>query len=93
MGNYYTKWVKAVAISNQEAKTVARVLLGQFMCLFGAPAFIHTEQDRNSESSLFGELSTYRKPEPPTKDNQTDCMGPTPTAGHVSLQIDRPGHN
>ena len=56
IGDYYTKWVEAVAIPNQEAKTVARVLLDEFICRFGAPAFIHTEQGRNFDSSLFREL-------------------------------------
>ena len=49
IGDYYTKWVEAVAIPNQEAKTVARVLLDEFICRFGAPAFIHTDQGRNFE--------------------------------------------
>ena len=56
IGDYYTKWVEAVAIPNQEAKTVALVLLDEFICRFGAPAFIHTDQGRNFESSLFREL-------------------------------------
>ena len=32
MGDYYTKWIEAVAIPNQEAKMVVHVLLDQFIC-------------------------------------------------------------
>ena len=56
IGDYYTKWVEAVAIPNQKAKTVARALLDEFICRFGAPAFLHTNQGRNFERSLFREL-------------------------------------
>ena len=61
IGDYYTKWVEAVAIPNQEAKAVARVLLDEFICRFSAQAFIHTDQGRNFESSVFRELCSLLK--------------------------------
>ncbi|XP_067667689.1 uncharacterized protein [Haliotis asinina] len=56
VGDYYTKWVEAYALPNQEAKTVARALVEQFICRFGVPQEIHTDQGRNFESELFSEI-------------------------------------
>ena len=58
VGDYFTKWVEAFPIPDQEAKTVARVLFNEFICRFGTPEYIHTDQGRNFESSLFKELCT-----------------------------------
>jgi ribosomal protein L21E len=56
IGDYFTKWVEAFPMQNQEAQTVARVLVNEFICRFGTPEFIHTDQGRNFESALFREL-------------------------------------
>jgi hypothetical protein len=56
IGDYFTKWVEAVALPDQEAKTVVHALLDTFICRFRAPAFIHTDQRRSFESALFKEL-------------------------------------
>ena len=56
IGDYYTKWIEAFAIPNQEAKTVAKIFFDEFVCRFGAPTYLHTDQGRNFESTLFKEL-------------------------------------
>ena len=56
IGDYYTKWIEAFAIPNQEAKTVAKIFLDEFVCRFGAPTYLHTDQGRNFESTIFKEL-------------------------------------
>ena len=35
--DYFSKWAEAFALRNAEAKTVARVLVDQVICQFGAP--------------------------------------------------------
>jgi transposase InsO family protein len=52
----FTKWVEGYALPNQEAVTVADVLVKEFVCRFGVPLFIHSDQGRNFESAVFGEM-------------------------------------
>ena len=44
------------AIPNQEASTVADVLVNNFFCRFGVPMELHSEQGRNFESRLLLEI-------------------------------------
>ena len=53
--DYFTKWPEAYAIPNQEATTVARVLVDQFFTRFGVPFELHSDQGRNFESKVFRE--------------------------------------
>ena len=39
--DYFTRWAEAYAIKNQEARTVAEVLLENFVTRFGVPHVIH----------------------------------------------------
>ncbi|PIK54590.1 hypothetical protein BSL78_08521 [Apostichopus japonicus] len=57
VADYFTKWTEAYAIPNQEAVTVARVFVEQFVLRFGVPLQLHTDQGRNFESNLFKELA------------------------------------
>ena len=56
VGDYLSKWTESYAIPNQEARTVAQKLVDEFICRFGTPETIHTDQGRNFESSLFQEV-------------------------------------
>ena len=51
--DYFTKWAEAYPLRNQEAETVAKVLVEQFICRFGVPLSIHTDQGTNFESRVF----------------------------------------
>ncbi|KAK3894240.1 hypothetical protein Pcinc_002002 [Petrolisthes cinctipes] len=53
--DYFTKWLEAYAIPDQEAATVAQVLVDQFFCRFGMPQELHSDQGRNFESAVFCE--------------------------------------
>ena len=55
--DYFTRWTEAYAIKNQEARTVAEVLLENFVTRFGVPHVIHTDQGSNFESQLFADQS------------------------------------
>ena len=51
--DYFTKWAEAYPLRNQEAATVAQVLVEQFICRYGVPLSLHTDQGSNFESDLF----------------------------------------
>ncbi len=57
--DYFTKWPEAYAVPNQEAGTVAEVLLEGMFDRFGVPAEVHSDQGRNFESKLFSDF--YRQ--------------------------------
>lgn len=56
VGYYFSKWTESFPLPNQEAKTVTKVLMEEWVCRFGDPRTIHTDQGRNFESTLFREL-------------------------------------
>ncbi len=54
--DYFTKWPEAYVLPNQEAITVAEVLVREFICRFGTPMELHSDQGRNFESAVFREM-------------------------------------
>lgn len=52
----FTKWTECVAIPNQEAKTVAEAFVNNFVCRFGVPLQLHSDQGKCFESKLFQEM-------------------------------------
>ena len=56
VADYLTKWVEAYPMPNMEAKTVAELFVSQFVCHFGVPDVLHTDQGRNFESNLLKEV-------------------------------------
>ena len=56
IADYFTKWTEAFPMSNMEAHTVAKLFVYNFVCRFGAPDYLHTDQGRNFESNLFSEI-------------------------------------
>ena len=56
LGDYFTKWMEAFAVPNQEAATVATVIVEQFICRFGVPRQLHTDKGSNFESELFQQV-------------------------------------
>ena len=55
-GDYFTKRVEAFPMPNMEASTVANLFVAHFVCRFGAPDALHTDQGRNFESVLLKEV-------------------------------------
>ncbi|VDI38300.1 Hypothetical predicted protein [Mytilus galloprovincialis] len=56
IGDYFSKWKEAYALKNHTAQAVADKLVTEFICRFGAPTRIHTDQGREFESNLFSEI-------------------------------------
>ena len=54
--DHFTKHVEAYALADQEATTVARVFLNEFVSRYGVPYVLHTDKGANFESNLFKDL-------------------------------------
>ena len=50
--DYFTKWVEAYALPDQEATTVARTLVNEFVARYGVPLELHSDQGPNFESKV-----------------------------------------
>ena len=56
VSDYFTKWTESYPLPNQEATTVAEKLVNEFICRFGVPRKLHSDQGRNFESKVFAEI-------------------------------------
>ena len=77
--DYFTKWPEAYPLPNQEAITVAKVLVEQFISRFVTPIELHSDQGRNFESrvvakmcSLLGIKKTRTTPLHPQSDGMVE---------------------
>ncbi|GFX72042.1 retrovirus-related Pol polyprotein from transposon 412 [Trichonephila clavipes] len=50
--DYFTKWPEAYPIPDQEASTVAEVLVQRWISRFGVPVQLHSDQGRNFDSAV-----------------------------------------
>ncbi len=55
VGDYFTRWIEAYAIPNQEATTVARKLTNEFFFRYSPPEQLHSDQGRQFEAELVAE--------------------------------------
>ena len=56
IGGLFSKWYEAVALPNQEAKTVAKAFVEHWIVRFGCPVNLHSDQGSNFMSKLFRSL-------------------------------------
>lgn len=56
--DYFSKWMEAYPIPNQEASTVAQKLVDEFFCRFSTPEQLHSDQGKQFESELLKEICT-----------------------------------
>ena len=54
--DYFTKYVEIFPLPNQEATSVATVLVRDFFSRYGVPHFLHSDQGSQFESKLFSEV-------------------------------------
>ena len=54
--DHFTKYVEAYVLPDQEAATIARGFLNEFISHFGVPSIIHTDQSANFKSHMFKTL-------------------------------------
>ena len=55
IGDYFTKWMEAIPIPDQTAVTVAKAFVGEFVCRYGMPLELHSDQGSNFMSQVFTE--------------------------------------
>jgi len=82
--DYFTKWMEAYPLPNEEAETCMKALYQSFFARFGFPQQLHSDQGRNFESRLFAEMAkmagirrTRTTPFYPQSDGQTERMNRT----------------
>ena len=56
VGDYFSKWIEGFSIKDHTAQTVADIIVTEFICRYGVPCRIHTDQGREFESELFSEM-------------------------------------
>jgi transposase InsO family protein len=77
--DYFTKWIEAFPLQNQEAETVADALVEGMFSRLGVPAELHADQGRNFESAVLARVcsrlhivKTRTSPYRPQSDGQTE---------------------
>ncbi|UYV68182.1 K02A2.6-like, partial [Cordylochernes scorpioides] len=93
--DYFTKWPVAVPIPDQEASTVSEARLQDWVCIFGVPRILHSDQGRNFESNIFQELcrrlsieKTRTTPLHPQSDGMVERFNRTLTQ-HLTMFVDK----
>lgn len=56
MTDVFSKFTQAVPTYDQQAPTIANVLVKEWFCCFGVPARIHSDQGRSFEGALIQQL-------------------------------------
>lgn len=56
VGDYFSKYTEAYALQNHTALTVADKLVTEFICRFGVPSVLHSDQGPEFESRLFKQM-------------------------------------
>lgn len=51
--DYFSKWVEAYPIPNEHATTVAEKIASEWVCRYGAPQCLNSDQGANFESTVF----------------------------------------
>ena len=93
--DYFTKWPEAYSIPDQEATTVAEILLQNWISRFGVPLLIHSDQGTNFNSAVFtkfcellGMEKTRTTPLHPQSDGMVERFNRT-ILNHLSIFVSR----
>ena len=57
ISKYFTKWTETYPLRNHKAKTIAKKFVEEFICRFGAPYSILSDQGSDFESHVFKEMN------------------------------------
>lgn len=56
ISDYFTRWVEAFSMPDQETGTVAKILVEEFICRYGLPKELHSDQGRQFEAKVFQDI-------------------------------------
>ena len=56
MQDYYTKWVELTALPNKQATTVAKAMVATWLCHWGCPESLHSDQGNEFDAEVFREV-------------------------------------
>uniref|UniRef100_A0A8C9Y874 Gypsy retrotransposon integrase-like protein 1 n=1 Tax=Sander lucioperca TaxID=283035 RepID=A0A8C9Y874_SANLU len=80
----FSKWVEAYPVPNEQATTVAEKIVSEWVCRYGAPQCLHSDQGTNFESAVFQEMcellgidKTRTTPFRPQSDGQVERFNAT----------------
>ncbi|KER26617.1 hypothetical protein T265_06188 [Opisthorchis viverrini] len=59
MVDYLTKWCEAVPVKQQDARTIASVIIFEWVSHYGVPVILHSDQDPAFESHLLREICAF----------------------------------
>jgi hypothetical protein len=95
--DYFTKWMEALPMTNQRAKTCIKKFVTQFVCRFGIPDQCQSDQGVQFESKimegvcrLLGINKTRTTPLHPESDGQTERANSTLLDMIAKLAVDDP---
>ena len=71
----FTRWVEVYAIQNQEALTVAKMLVDEMFCRFSPPEQLHSDQGRQFEADLLKSAPCFRYTKPVQRPTILIVMG------------------
>ena len=82
--DYFSKWTEAYPVPNEQATTVAEKIASEWVCRYGAPHSLHSDQGTNFESAVFqgmcellGIDKTRTTPFHPQSDGQVERFNAT----------------
>ncbi|KAM6975889.1 retrovirus-related Pol polyprotein from transposon 412 [Tautogolabrus adspersus] len=82
--DYFSKWVEAYPVPDMQASTVAEKIVSEWVCRYGAPHSLHSDQGTNFESAVFqgmcellGIEKTRTTPFRPQSDGQVERFNAT----------------
>jgi hypothetical protein len=81
VGDYFTCWMEAYPIPQQNAEMIANKLVNEFISRFGVPLEVHTDQGRNFDGKHFAEICKLLE----TTKTRTTAYHPTPN-GMIEIQ-------
>ena len=61
IGDYFSRWMEALPVPNQEASTVAEKLVDEVFLRFSPPEQLHSDQGRRFESNLVMEVLSTKQ--------------------------------
>lgn len=84
VSDYFSKCVEAYPVPNQEATTVADKTASEWVCRYGVPHSLHSDQGTNFKSAVFQEMckllgieKTHTTPFRPQSDGQVEHFNAT----------------